>query len=147
MTRKKKTKKVITRKAHAKAATRKVVKKTTAAQKKATAKTQAAIAAAAKSVAAEPPAMTLEEGMASARKIDGGYDTSPPEPSITGTQDQRAEAQQRAAECSQELDAVLRRFRCRIIPILNPVKLVGGEPGQPASEGIISCSYGVAPQV
>lgn len=95
--------------------------------------TQAAIAAAAKSVAA---------------KLTGSPIEPDAEPRVQGTQDQRADASRRAQECSHALDEVLNRFRCRVVPVLNPLKLVGGDqPGQPSSEGIISCTYGVVPLV
>jgi len=98
--------------------------------------TQAAISAAAKSVA------NLE------KPKRNGTPESEPEKRIEGTPDQRQDAAQRAEACSHALDEVLTRFRCRIVPVLNPtLKMVGGSPNEPSSEGIISCTYGVAPSV
>ena len=64
---------------------------------------------------------------------------------INGTVDQRQDAAQRAEACSHELDEVLRKHRCRIVPVLNPTMRMVGDGKEPASEGIVSCTYGVAP--
>ena len=99
-------------------------KKTSASRKA----TQAAIAAAAKSVVSKPP--------------------EPDEPPIEGTPDQRREATSRAEKCSHAVDEVLTRFRCRIVPVLNPtIEMIGGGPTEPANKGVVSCTYGVAPLV
>ena len=75
-------------------------------------------------------------------------ETPPTEAAIDGTQDQRADAAQRAELCSRALDEVLQRFRCRIVPVLNQtLEMIGGSPTEPSNKGVVTCTYGVAPLV
>lgn len=60
---------------------------------------------------------------------------------IEGTPEQRDEAGQRAAECNEQINLLLAKFNCRIVPFINPPENVG-----PLGNKIqLTASYGVAP--
>jgi len=70
--------------------------------------------------------------------------TEPPtEPPANETEAMREEARQRAVECSGEIEDVLRRFQCRIQPMLTS-EPVGTGPGM---KMLLGATYGILPEI
>lgn len=76
-------------------------------------------------------------------------ETKPADPAedITALEDaprsEREDAAERAAQCASEIDAALRRHRCRIIPQLDPANV---EPvGVAGNKVQLTATYGIFP--
>lgn len=59
----------------------------------------------------------------------------------------RQAAAKRAEECNDALNVVLLKFRCHIVPYLNSQLEMIGAGHEPGRKGIVSCTYGVAPNL
>jgi hypothetical protein len=55
--------------------------------------------------------------------------------------DPRAEAAQRAELCGREVETVLAKHRCRILPFLQPLEAIGAD----GSKAVVSASFGIIP--
>ena len=63
------------------------------------------------------------------------------DPAQDNARDPRELARERARECGAELEAVLAKHRCRIVPFLNSPEPVGND----GSKAIVSASFGIFP--
>ena len=73
------------------------------------------------------------------KKVKGANESAEQQAPQPETADQ---ARARAQQCYQEMDAVLRRHHCRLVPQLHPEL----EPvGRDGSSGIVRASFGVIP--
>ncbi len=54
--------------------------------------------------------------------------------------------EERWQACQRDVGAVLAQYRCKIYAALRPMKAISGEPGEPASEAIISAVWGITPE-
>lgn len=64
-----------------------------------------------------------------------------PEPAALEPE-QRVEAAQRAERCGRELETVLAKHRCRILPFLQPLEAIGAD----GSKAVVSASFGIIPE-
>ena len=55
----------------------------------------------------------------------------------------RAEAKERAEQCSREIQDVLGKYQCRIVPMLTS-EPVGSGPG---AKALMGATYGILPEV
>jgi len=62
-------------------------------------------------------------------------------PSTKPKADDRPEAAQRAEACGREIEAVLAKHRCRILPFLQPLEAIGAD----GSRAVVSASFGIIP--
>lgn len=67
--------------------------------------------------------------------------TKPAATEETKAADPRAEAAQRAELCGREVETVLAKHRCRILPFLQPPEAIGAD----GSKAVISASFGIIP--
>lgn len=70
---------------------------------------------------------------------EGSPEVTPP--TIEGTPDERIDASERAGLCGREIEAVLAKHNCRIVPYLKPVETIGTE----GAKAIISAGFGIIP--
>lgn len=94
------------------------------------------LAAVKEKVASKKTVAKVAKAVATAKNAD--------EERIEGSPVQRIEASTRAAACHDEIKRVLARFRCRLVPVINPPEPIGTEP---VSGIIVRASYGILPEV
>lgn len=69
-------------------------------------------------------------------------DPKPAEPELVeGTADERAAASHRAALAGQEIQQVLAKHSCRLVPYLKPVEAIGTD----GAKAIIEAAFGIIP--